>query len=517
MRGHSLARWGAAAGALLALAILWHGGTPFPTQDGPSHLYNAHLWLRVGTPDYPAVSDVFERRSEPTSALPGHALLALFLTALGPESAENGLLTLYAALLMTALLGAGKALPGGWILPSLFPLFFFSQLILLGFYSFSLSVAVALYGCTRWCRTGLAALREWVVWGGLTGLAVLLHPAGGALLLGIPLLGEVLFGVGPRLQRAPWLARLVAGLVLLGCAVVGGTALSAMDIVWHDPRARLAEIMVPFAFVSNHPLSLLVALCASIGLWSGVVARIRLGGMWDDAHTRRCSFAFAVVFVAYFLVPDDIGVAGFLGLRLNFILCLFAAVVIATLPRMAQPGAIVVAGVFFLALFSCVVNAIERRHVTNAVTLPLVELHSAVPDHSRLLAVVPGPEILVDESAWVRPIQPELHAEGRLAVGRDIVLLHNYEALYIHFPIAFRAGRNPYGRVVSLVGLEQSLPAIRLRDERGDPLTDFVLWYQWNDPRVQAAVPPPTRAELSSACGVPVQESGPFSLFDCRG
>src|SRR5690348_8450506 len=90
-----------ALGAAYA-APLWMVGS-VPTTDGPSHVYNAWVLLRLLTGTAPpAVRAAFVVDPRPLPNWLTHAALALLMTVMGPRTAEKVLLTVYVALFLYA-------------------------------------------------------------------------------------------------------------------------------------------------------------------------------------------------------------------------------------------------------------------------------------------------------------------------------------------------------------------------------------------------------------------------------
>ncbi|HEX7118856.1 MAG TPA: hypothetical protein VF212_08720 [Longimicrobiales bacterium] len=131
--------------ALLHLAPIWLFDF-FPTQDGPSHLHNAHVLLAYDHPANTAYREYYALNLRPIPNLLGHLVLAGTMAVTPPRVAEKLFLSLVVLLTLVSLLYALDALRPGpsfaWLLP--FPLLYGFPLHM-GFYNFSLGVPISLF------------------------------------------------------------------------------------------------------------------------------------------------------------------------------------------------------------------------------------------------------------------------------------------------------------------------------------------------------------------------------------
>ena len=86
--------------------------TPFPTQDGPFHLYSARLLFDVGAPDYPLLNRYLEHSPGATTTITGHGLLAILFRLAGPLWAETLLVLLFQIGIYCALACGERDEPG---------------------------------------------------------------------------------------------------------------------------------------------------------------------------------------------------------------------------------------------------------------------------------------------------------------------------------------------------------------------------------------------------------------------
>lgn len=137
---------------LLHLAPIWLAG-PLVTQDGPSHLSNAWILLRLASGDCPIVSDYFVANWRLSPNWLAHFALAGLGLVLPPVAAEKVIQSVCVAALPLAGRTAIAAIDRGAVLfaIALFPLSLGFPLVM-GLYGFCLGVALAVWLYGFWAR-----------------------------------------------------------------------------------------------------------------------------------------------------------------------------------------------------------------------------------------------------------------------------------------------------------------------------------------------------------------------------
>ncbi len=124
----------------------------FPSQDGPCHIYNSFILKHYNDPDY-RFNEFYEVRKSPVPNWASHFSMMLFMYIVPPLIAEKLLLTGYIILMAASILyllnasGKGRT-PLAFIG---FP-FIYNYLLLMGFYNFSLSVALLMLSVGYWWK-----------------------------------------------------------------------------------------------------------------------------------------------------------------------------------------------------------------------------------------------------------------------------------------------------------------------------------------------------------------------------
>ena len=124
----------------------------FPSQDGPCHIYNSFILKHHSDPDY-RFNEFYEVRKSPVPNWTSHASMMLLMYIVPPLIAEKLLLTGYIVLMAVSMLYLVNAVEGGRTPLAFigFP-FIYNYLFLMGFYNYSLSVALFMLSVGYWWK-----------------------------------------------------------------------------------------------------------------------------------------------------------------------------------------------------------------------------------------------------------------------------------------------------------------------------------------------------------------------------
>jgi len=114
----------------------------FPTQDGPSHIYNSFILKHYNDPDY-IFNQYYDLQIKPFPNWTSHVILTMLMFCVTPLIAEKILLTTYIMLMSFSMLYMVHSVDSkGRILAFLgFP-FIYNYIFLMGFYNFSIGLAI---------------------------------------------------------------------------------------------------------------------------------------------------------------------------------------------------------------------------------------------------------------------------------------------------------------------------------------------------------------------------------------
>ena len=269
-----------------AIAAVW-ASPCFLTQDGPAHLYNAHVLRRSFDPDSPYRS-TYVVRWQPLPNWAGHLLFLALDATLPPWAADRAAttLTLVALSAATAWLrlrvGGGRGLVGSSALAALIGLnvtwlFGFTS-FLLGASLFPITLGVWWLGRERMTRARVLALA------GLVVLGYFCHPVSlGLTAMGLLLLAALAPGDDWRRRFGMTLAALAPlvplGLIYKGLTRAGGAMRPEWGFLanpfsinawgaqfgWVDPLTIAAKVYRPFGTTPSSLNGLAAGLLAGPG------------------------------------------------------------------------------------------------------------------------------------------------------------------------------------------------------------------------------------------------------------
>lgn len=438
--------------ALLALHLVPVWIVPFfPSQDGPSHLYNARLITELLDPAHFAVRQYYEHNPALHPNLLAHLVLAGLQLALPPLVAEKILLSLLVVLLPLSLAYLLDAVERGNRLFALLGLVYaYSHLLHLGFYAFCLGVSLGFFTVGFWWRQrerGSPGARGVALLYALLAATWLAHFAAfGMVLLAIAACAGWSFALGARRSPGRSLRVLAvrAGVLLPAFAAALAYALEGREDAWvsFPNERRLQQIFfetMGFASYSDWHTRLVPCLVAVL-----VVAA--LAGALRRARRRewlleRDAFLILAVLLAvlFFVLPKSANQAGRINERVQLFFILYAAPWFVALDRrlrLALGAALVGISLAHAGRLCFEYAALQPELRDFSAARDLVEPHSSV--------AVERADDGGDSDAFpggVRHLKPFLHAHAYYGLGRDVALFENYEVRYPYFPI--RAGPAP--------------------------------------------------------------------------
>jgi hypothetical protein len=432
--------WPYAALIFLSIGLVWL--LPyFPTQDGPSHLYNLvilHDLINGGR----IWGEYFTYDLRATPNLGFHAVAYPLLTFFSPRVAEKIFISLY-ILLMTASVPCFLRSFGNRSMPLsyfVFPLLF-NYSFMMGFYSFSLAVPCMLLSIAlAWLlRTKPLLLRALVF--NLSGFILFyLHL--------IPFSIYILFLCIMTVVTARGFKTRFQELILM-IAVLSPCLINALHFLFQGPMphgaplsytvslARFGELMVELLLFSLDTFSIRqLAPWALMAVVTYAVIRASFTQQpdFEKKHDARLSLMLLLLSLTlvYFLAPNNFAGGSLFNQRLPWVLFLLL------LPLLTVPDAGFLArhqGLLFpgLALIFLAANGLVLHGESLRVEEYLAGMKSEIPKGS-WIASYKAPN-----SSWSR-IDPLLHAVSYYGIEKGSVDAGNYEAVVAHFPVRFSTG-----------------------------------------------------------------------------
>lgn len=402
--------------ALLHLLPIWRVEY-IPTQDGPSHLYNAAVLQELGR-GTAGFGRVFEADLRPHPNWVTHALLWGALFVVPPLVAEK---LVFSAIVLLFLGGcwrlAGVVDERCRVYAFLVMPLAFHLLLQMGFYNYSLGCALVPFAVASWWRGGRWSAAGWLV------LCYFAHvvPAAMALLC-CGVLWVVSLREGGRKEWTRALALLPATLLLawffLQPARPGGTWIWEGAFLWEP----LARVMLLFTFDARQ---------LTFGTVLGVVFALLIVVTFVLEKTRERRSLFLLLTAIAIALYQAAPLSAEEGLVLKARLLLFPYVLVLPwlTPRLARaPLAIVLALVAAGNVFFIRDHWKRNDQVIARAVAPLA---SAEP----LRTIVP---LVFERTTGHSHLELLSHAVSYAAVERRLVNLGNYEAGLGFFPVAFR-------------------------------------------------------------------------------
>lgn len=442
--------------AALVAAVLMIGG-PWSTNDGPVHVAFANLLNHLGDAGHPLQQQVYRLDTRLQPNLLGDLLIAGLMRLTTPAAAEAVVqfLSLVGPMLASLLAFRQIARTSGWLCIFVFTLSI-NQLFFYGLYNFALSTAMFfLVVAAQYRLMATPSARGAALLGGALILALLCH-AGGFIAACSAVMAMVLAGLASSSMRGVPLSAAVAGqrwsvlglvlpLPLFGYALVlnsGGKILYGIGLL-----ERLKQFVTLYLFRLHGGLEpARAALIAA--LTGGTVVTLRWA--WrhratlavDQRDRLIATVAAAVVSVVVMLaMPDTMG-GGWTHFRRFELFPLFwSLLIVAEFPisrRRHRAGLLTAAGlaaIFFGA-------AVLRSRIVQPHVAALAAVDRLVGAHCTVLPLVIA-ATAVDLRGEPFTYKPFLHAASRLELSRDRVVLYNYLARLMVYPVHFRDAFEP--------------------------------------------------------------------------
>ena len=421
----------------------------FPSQDGPSHLYNARLLTEMLEPANFQVRLFFEYSAALHPNLLAHVLLAALQLVVSPLVAEKLLLSLIVALFPLSLAYLLDSIRRGHVVFALLGfLYVYNGLLHKGFYGFNLGMALGFFTVGFWWRhrtsmtladvgvlnvlLGITYVAHYATFG--MALFVISSAAGWSFLLGIP--RDTRKAVATLAVQVGYLlpAFIIATDYYLRC--------SGSPFVNYPKPGLLHEIFWEHAMLTSytrwhHHLAPLVTGVLAFSALATAVHRIRRR-QW--ILERDVFLLVAVVFAVLFsLLPKTANDAGRINERMYLFFVLYGSAWFAPFARPLRLGVgavIIVLSLLHLGRLTYEYGKLQPELENFASGVELVEPHSTVA--FEITGDGGDAEAFGKRVRYVKPLK---HADSYYGLKRDVALFANYEINYPYF--AIREGAAP--------------------------------------------------------------------------
>jgi hypothetical protein len=461
----------------------------FVTQDGPAHLYNAHILaesLRTGRAPF---ASIYEVHWEPLPNWAGHLILAALASVLPPRSADRIMMsvTLAAFGVSVAWLRWRVRVWDGFVPAALWSaLLAMNVTWLLGFCSFLLGACLfAITLGTWWTRRIRLGVRDAAILAALLLAGYFCHPIS----LGWTVIGLIVLAAsersGGRIRRFAWTLASFVPLIPLGLVyrslMRGGGALRPVwgtlgkdpsslgiwkdQVAWVDPLTLGRKMSAPFLEGESPWYALLVpAFWFATAAVIFVVATARARRKIEPAFAlyRGWGLLATLLLLGGLFAPDTLGPnhGNYLAQRtvLLGLVALLPALELAGPERRANSFATVLLCVAVVLQAAFVGDYARRSH---ALVREFLSARPHVGEGRRVGT------LLLDLRGNYRA-NPLLHLDSLLGVGTGNIIWSNYESAFYYFPVRVRADA-PHPPI-------RDFEAISMRDAPGEAETRAELW-----------------------------------------
>jgi hypothetical protein len=405
--------------SVVYLAVFWTCEY-FPTQDGPSHVYNTWVLLNLEPGSF--YGRFYQAEWSLVPNWLGGAFLYATAFVVGPLMAQKLLLTVIFVVFVVGfaclMKGRAEALPPSALLG---PLFITGFALHMGFFSYCLGLAMVpwVWMLAYRARDKTSGKAPWVI-GGLLVLGYLAHViALCAMLMGLFVMMLTPGGRASKRCRAVMLAASLPALCMLGWYLASFAGTNTQRLPFTNLVDKLFSLT---ALDGLFTIGIVVAIPITIV----VLLRLLSAGKKDDLMPWLV-LAF-VALCAYLILPNGSTGHWFLSDRLSVLPWLALMPLMSAKAARGQIGA----GVLFLAVVSTI-------YASTAGTLDdrvgdYVALGEKMDSESVLLPLDFDPD-KNSSSVSFRPFQ---HAAGFIGLNRNIVDISNYEAQTDHFQVRLK-------------------------------------------------------------------------------
>lgn len=462
---------------VVLICPLLHTGF-FPTVDGPAHLYNSNLILDYFFSDSGYSHRLFEFNAEPEPNWLGHFLLAVLNGFLPSWLAEKTVLLLSIVLVpigfryLLSQHGRGRS----WNIFLAFPLSY-TILLYLGFYNFCMSVGLLLFSLGIYeknknnysFRFGFALLLMMALlyFAHLFSFLVFVAYVFSEFLLRVKNDKSMRPHVFKTALKRFWplLPTLILSLnFMLKKGAEGEVVFLPAETLW--TWIKESAVLVALIYDTEHPFTIILG-----ALWLFLLLFIitRRVITKERLNSNDLWIILALLFFGlYFVAPDQMASGGYISLRIALYFTLFALIWIGLqkLPSF----------IFILSMIVTISCTVKLLDIHNAESLKLSE------DANELYLAAP----FIEEGKTVLPLNYSgnwLHSNFATYLGseRKILVLDNYEASTPHFPMKWKATKEPYEIAGDYANSQLPCLTIARYEKVSGVRVDYITRWYWNE------------------------------------
>jgi hypothetical protein len=387
----------------------------FPTQDGPSHLYNAFVLSHYFDASSVVTRAYFTLNLRPFPNWTTYIVMALLVRILPPLIVQQIILSICVICIPAAVIYLQKSFkPAADPTALLGVLLAFSYIFFMGFFNFIVGAALFIFATGFWWRR--RSTRYVYVLYALLIVIYLSH----ALAFAVTLMAIGILAVTERRWRV--LLELTPAFILF---ILDAIARGGGEPVYHTFMWHIRQF--PTFFAAGH-IAIAYMTTALVGV--GIVYAI-----WRH-FVRQMALVSAALLIAYFVLPWGYSAggwvqAGWINERLLFLTIL-------TLPawiRLPRPA--IATTLFLIAIAAHVGLTSVQIAKLNGYIAEITKCAALIRPHSTI-------QTFFAISRMSPQVTPTLHLTAYLGLQTDVVDLDDYEARLNDFPLSYRP--NPPAR-----------------------------------------------------------------------
>ena len=417
---------------ILQLVPVWWW-TYFPSQDGPSHLYNAEVIARYSTT--PLYQEFYTLRLSPAGNVLSQIVQVALSRVLPPLIAEKVLISLY-----LVLFGLGFRYLIRSVAPDDEAYAFFAFVLApnwflhMGFWNFCLSMPLFFFALGCFLRNAKPSIFLALVW-----LTYFSHIIAWGLLAGCA--GWLWLW---KWRERRWLLVMALTPIVPAMLFLKGTGPSKI-VPATMPQDFIAWLVAFTGFVHSFGmaewLSAIAAICVVFALALASVRKLIRSPLL---------YLAVILYLIALIAPVSYGAATFLGKRSAF----FGLAIFVSATAAARPASVRIAFLFAACALAATLARIQPFISWNTQIRAYNAFANQIPGGSRVLPL----DTLQPDTGGTRPLA---HALG-YQTPRPLINLRNYEAGTPYFPVQFRPQKSPFTRIGGSIAMEKNPPQIDL-------------------------------------------------------
>lgn len=412
----------------------------FPTQDGPSHIYNSQILKEYNNPEY-NFREFYDLNLSPFPNWITHISLALLMFIFPPLIAEKVFLSIYIAIFPISIfyfLNSVKR--GNNFIGFVGFLFVYNYLFLMGFYSFAISVPLFFLVLGYWWRykEDITVKRIFL----LNVLSVIIYFS--------HLVSHIIIILSISLLSLIYFRKRIKKILLTFCCILPSSILILLYLPSSDlssgkfPKigfSRATQLFKEFVFmrvlISYNEAQSKIAYSVAI-----LMLCLMVYTLWKDKISVKTSFfkrftsrdgfllVFISIFILYIILPWSVGPGGWINDRLAIlssiiILAWFREVDVKLWKRI------------FLALV-ILISLINISYITyycRVLNTELDEFNSEINVVEKNKVILP---FFFDGFGKSKRVGIFVNAANYYCIDNGCINLGNYEILFDYFPVRFK-------------------------------------------------------------------------------